>query len=93
MGRPLIFVNTDNFPKFCDNRCLNTNCSKHLSRLAGHSGGAKISKLRGTPDCEGYISKWKKSHEEIQDVYKRQVLVRMDLSGAGQRKNRAVIYV
>lgn len=70
MGRPLIFVNTDNFPKFCDNRCLNTNCSKHLSRLAGHSSGAKISKLRGTPDCEGYISKWKKSHEEIQAIQK-----------------------
>lgn len=55
MGRPLIFVNTDNFPRFCDNRCLNTNCSKHLSRLAGHSGGAKISKLRGTPDCKAAI--------------------------------------
>lgn len=61
MGRPLIFVNTDNFPKFCDNRC---------SKLAGYYGGAKIIKLRGTPDCEGYISKWKKSHEEIQAIQK-----------------------
>lgn len=70
MGRPLIFVNTDNFPKFCDNRCLNTDCSKHICKLAGYYGGARISKLRDTPDCEGYISKWKKSHEEIQAIQK-----------------------
>ena len=68
MGRPLIFINTNNFQRFCDNRCLNVNCSKHLSKLSGHFGGAEISKLRDTPDCEGYISKWKKSHEEIQRI-------------------------
>lgn len=70
MGRPLIIINGNDFPKFCDNRCINTKCSKHLSKLAGHSGGARISKLRDTPDCEGYISKWKKSHEEIQAIQK-----------------------
>ena len=64
MGRPLIFVNTDNFPKFCDNRCLN------ICKLAGYYGGARISKLRDTSECEGYISKWKKSHEEIQAIQK-----------------------
>lgn len=70
MGRPLIFVNMDNAPKFCDNRCNNTNCKKHISKLAGYYGGAVISKLRDTPDCEGYISKWKQSHAEIEQIKK-----------------------
>ena len=55
MGRPLIIINGNDFPKFCDNRCINTKCSKHLSKLAGHSDGARISKLRDTPDCEGHM--------------------------------------
>lgn len=33
--------------------------------MCGYYGGAKISKLRNTPDCEGYISKQKQSIEEI----------------------------
>lgn len=70
MGRPLIFVNMDNAPKFCDNRCNNTSCKKHISKLAGYYGGAVISKLRDTPDCEGYISKWKQSHAEIEQIKK-----------------------
>lgn len=53
--RPIIFVNTDNYPTFCDNRCNNRECSKHLSKLYQHSGGAKISKLRDTESCEGCI--------------------------------------
>lgn len=70
MSRPLIFVNMNNAPKFCDNRCNNTSCKKHLSKLTGYSGSAAISKLRNTPDCEGYISKWKQSHAEIEQVKK-----------------------
>ena len=70
MGRPIIFCNMDNAPKFCDNRCNNTSCKKHISKLAGYYGGAVISKLRDTPDCEGYISKWKQSHAEIEQVKK-----------------------
>lgn len=66
MNRPLIIINTDNYPTFCDNRCNNTKCKKHLSQMYGHSGGAKIKKLRDTEDCEGYISKWKQSHAEIE---------------------------
>lgn len=65
MKKPIIFVNTDGFAKFCDNRCNNTKCKKHLSQMCGYYGGAKISKLRNTPDCEGYISKQKQSIEEI----------------------------
>lgn len=76
MGRPLILANMDNAPKFCDNRCNNTNCKKHISKLAGYYGGAVISKLRDTPDCEGYISKWKQSHAEIEQIKK-------EMRGAG----------
>lgn len=35
-----------------------------------YTGGCKISKLRDTKDCEGYISKWKQSHEEIEQIKK-----------------------
>lgn len=35
-----------------------------------YTGGCKISKLRDTEDCEGYISKWKQSHEEIEQIKK-----------------------
>jgi hypothetical protein len=55
--RPILIVNTDNYPMFCDNRCDNTNCSKHLSKMMFHTGGCKISKLRDTEDCEGCIPK------------------------------------
>lgn len=68
MNRPLIIINTDNFPTYCDNRCNNTKCKKHLSQIRG--GGAKIRKLRDTEDCEGYIFKWKQSHAEIEQIKK-----------------------
>ncbi len=54
--RPIIIVNTDNYPTFCDNRCSNTDCGKHITKAYSHTGGCKISKLRDTEDCEGYIS-------------------------------------
>jgi hypothetical protein len=66
--KPIIFVNTDNYPAFCDNRCNNTDCRKHITKAYSHTGGCKISKLRDTEECEGYISKWKKSHEEIEQI-------------------------
>lgn len=53
--RPIIIVNTDNYPTFCDNRCNNTNCSRHISKMRFCTGGCKISKLRDTEDCEGCI--------------------------------------
>lgn len=31
--RPIIIVNTDNYPTFCDNRCNNTDCSRHISKM------------------------------------------------------------
>lgn len=68
--RPIIIVNTDNYPTFCDNRCNNTNCSRHISKMRFYTGGCKISKLRDAKDCEGYISKWKQSHEEIEQIKK-----------------------
>lgn len=70
MGNPIIFINTNNAPKFCDNRCNNKACSRHISKLTGYSGAARISKLRDTQDCEGYISKWKQTHTEIEQVKK-----------------------
>lgn len=68
--KPLIIVNTDNAGKFCDNRCNNNGCSKHLSKIAGYHGIAKISKLKNTPECEGYVSKWKQFHAEIEQIKK-----------------------
>lgn len=53
--RPIIFMNTDNYPKFCDSRCDNTNCSKHIEKMRYHAGGCKISKLRDSEECEGHI--------------------------------------
>lgn len=67
--KPLIFnVNTEKAEKFCDNRCNNKECSKHLSKMTGWRGLTVISKLRDTKDCEGYISKWKQSHAEIEQI-------------------------
>lgn len=66
--KPLIFMSTENAGRFCDNRCDNKECAKHLSKLAGYRGCAVISKMRNTPDCEGYVSKWKKTHSEIEQI-------------------------
>lgn len=69
-NRPIIFVNTDNYPVFCDNRCVNTECGRHISKLYQHSRGVKISRLKDTEDCEGYISKRKKAIQEIKQIEK-----------------------
>lgn len=71
--RPIIIVNTDNYPTFCDNRCNNTDCKKHMANMRFHTGGCKISKLRDTEECEGYISKWKQSHKEIEQIVGRRI--------------------
>lgn len=63
-SRPIILLNTENYPTFCDNRCKNENCKKHISKMRGYYGGAKITKLRNTPDCKGHISKRKQSQKE-----------------------------
>lgn len=68
MGNPIIFINTNNAPKFCDNRCNNKECSRHISKLTGYFGAAKISKLKGMPECEGYITKRKQVHTENQQI-------------------------
>ena len=51
----LIFIDTSKYPRYCDNKCDNTECSKHISKLYQSKGGAKISKLRDTEHCEGCI--------------------------------------
>lgn len=51
----LIFIDTSKYPRYCDNKCDNHHCSKHISKLYQHKGGAKISKLRDTDQCEGCI--------------------------------------
>lgn len=56
----IIFVSTENYPTFCDSRCDNTNCSKHIIKAYQHTGGCKISKLRDTEDCEGCIPRKRK---------------------------------
>ena len=32
MERPIIMLNTDNMPVFCQNQCANTKCAKHISK-------------------------------------------------------------
>lgn len=71
--RPIIIVNTDNYPMFCDNECNNTNCSRHITKAYQNTGGCKISKLRNTEDCEGYISK------------RKQILAKCELCGKSCR--------
>lgn len=51
----LIFVDTSKYPTYCDNKCDNQECSKHITKLYKNGGGAKIKKLRGTEQCEGCI--------------------------------------
>lgn len=63
--RPVIIVDTDGFAKFCDNRCNNTKCKKHLSQMRGYYGGAKISKLRDTSDCKEGITQYFKGEGDL----------------------------
>ncbi len=55
MDRPVIMINTDNYPVFCGNRCRHTGCSRHISKAYDCAGVCEISKLRGTKECEGCI--------------------------------------
>lgn len=60
----LIFINTDNYPMFCNNRCENTQCSKHIAKAYQYKGGCKISKLRETEECPGCIPVKRKKGKE-----------------------------
>ncbi len=51
----IILVDTSNYPTYCDNRCDNKECSRHITKAYQHKGGCKISKLRDTELCEGCI--------------------------------------
>ena len=51
----LIFINTNNFPIYCNNKCDNMECSKHITKMYQYKGGVKLSKLRDTEQCEGCI--------------------------------------
>ena len=51
----IIFINTDNYPIFCSNKCNNTKCSKHISKTYHCQGGCKFQKLRDTDLCEGCV--------------------------------------
>lgn len=60
MNRPIIFINTDNAPTFCRSQCNNQACPKHQSKGYQHQGMCKFSLLKGTPECEGFISREKR---------------------------------
>lgn len=66
--RPFIVINTNNSPEFCDNRCNNRKCNRHKSNMLKVKGVCRLRKLRDTEMCEGYVSKWKQSHEEIEQI-------------------------
>ena len=78
--KPIIMINTDNSPEFCDNRCNNRRCSRHKSNLFIFKGVCRLRKMRDTEMCEGYISKWKQSHEEIKEIEK-------EMEAAGHEKD------
>lgn len=63
MQKPIIIINTDNYTKFCENRCGNTECRMHISHLADYRGGVRILKLRDTEDCRGYMPKPRKKRK------------------------------
>lgn len=44
--RPIIIVNTDNYPTFCDNRCNNTNCKKTYGKYAFSYGRLQNLKIK-----------------------------------------------
>lgn len=67
-NKPIIMINTNNCSEFCDNRCNNRKCSRHKSNMLKVKGVCRLRKLRGTEMCEGYVSKWKQSHEEIEQI-------------------------
>lgn len=61
----LIFLNTNNFPTYCDNKCDNKECSKHIEKMYKDGVmGAKIKKLRDTEQCEGCIPRKRGGHSE-----------------------------
>ncbi len=63
MERPIIMLNTDNMPKFCRNRCANTNCAKHISKAYACGGSCSMSLMRGEPECEGYAPQRKRGNK------------------------------
>lgn len=81
-NRPIIMINTNNSPEFCDNRCNNRKCSRHKSNMLKFKGVCRLRKLRDTEMCEGYISKWKQSHEEIKEIEK-------EMEAAGHEKDNS----
>jgi len=60
MNRPLIIINTDNAPTFCRSQCNNTVCTKHQSKGYQQQGMCIFSLLKGTPECEGFVTKREK---------------------------------
>ena len=54
--RSLIFINTDNAPMFCRSQCKNSDCTKHITKAFEYKGSCKMSLLKGTDACEGFIS-------------------------------------
>ena len=68
--RPIIMVDTSNMPTFCRNRFFNGDCSMHISKGMAYTGPCKFSLLKYTEDCEGYISKRKKTMQEVKQIEK-----------------------
>lgn len=64
--RPVIMLNSADAPKFCKSRCANINCTKHISKAANYKGLCRIGFLKGTCDCEGYISRRKRKNVDDQ---------------------------
>ena len=49
---------------------MNGDCSRHISKGMAYTGPCKFSLLKDTEDCEGYISKRKKTMQEVKQIEK-----------------------
>ena len=61
--RPLIFINMEDAHRYCRSRCANEECSKHITKTYKYQGVCRLSLLKNTPDCEGFISTRAKKEE------------------------------
>lgn len=68
--KPFIMVDTSHMPEFCQSRCCNAECSKHISKGMAYTGACRFSLMRGTDKCEGYISRRQQNKREIEQVKK-----------------------
>lgn len=67
---PFVMVATNNMQEFCRNRCINAECSRHISKGMEYTGACRFSLLRNTDKCEGHISRRQQNEREVAQIEK-----------------------